>query len=242
MQLIYLPEVFRKKQVMGIRNSLSLILILIQGYTFAQNSETRSLRPFSGIQVGEGIDVVLKKGPKEQAVLEVDGVALVDVVTEVSGDFLKIHLRGNHSREVEVKILVTYVKVDKLSASSGASITSPETLKANALNISSSSASFIELRLETNTVEVSASSAGDVELSGKVKRADIDVSSAGEVDAFDLACEEMKVTANSAGSAKVNVEKALEAQANSGGSIRYKGNPEKSITDSSSGGSVKKSG
>jgi len=33
----------------------------------------------------------------------------------------------------------------------------------------------------------------------------------------------------------------LDGHASSGGSVRYRGNPSKAITDSSSGGSVKKS-
>jgi hypothetical protein len=49
------------------------------------------------------------------------------------------------------------------------------------------------------------------------------------------------VETSSAGSVKVNVADALVANASSGGSIRYRGNPSKSITNSSSGGSVKKS-
>jgi hypothetical protein len=40
---------------------------------------------------------------------------------------------------------------------------------------------------------------------------------------------------------KVSVVSELIAHASSGGSIRFRGNPNKSITDSSSGGSVKKS-
>jgi hypothetical protein len=40
---------------------------------------------------------------------------------------------------------------------------------------------------------------------------------------------------------KVSVQSSFVANASSGGSIRYRGNPGKSITNSSSGGSVKKS-
>jgi hypothetical protein len=68
----------------------------------------------------------------------------------------------------------------------------------------------------------------------------VEASSAGEIDAYDLEAENVDAEASSAGSIKVNVTKNLTAHASSGGGIRYRGNPDKSITDSSSGGSVKK--
>jgi hypothetical protein len=74
-----------------------------------------------------------------------------------------------------------------------------------------------------------------------VKNATFDTGSAGEIDAYDLECETVNAEASSGGSVKVNVTKSLTAHATSGGSIKYRGNPDKSITDSSSGGSVKKS-
>ena len=80
-------------------------------------------------------------------------------------------------------------------------------------------------------------------LSCKVKpnRLNIDASSAGQIDAYDLEAQKVTAEASSAGSLKINVINELVARASSGGNIRYHGNPDKFITDSSSGGSVKKS-
>jgi hypothetical protein len=107
--------------------------------------------------------------------------------------------------------------------------------------MSVSSAGSIDIKLEAGEVEVDASSSGEAELQGKVRFLRIDVSSAGEVDAYDLEAEKVSVNASSAGTAKVNAVKELEAEASSAGSIRYRGNPARSITNASSGGSVKKS-
>ena len=60
--------------------------------------------------------------------------------------------------------------------------------------------------------------------------------------AYDLEAEEVLAKANSAGSVKVFATKLIDAKANSGGSIRYRGNPAKEYTSSNSGGSVRKSG
>jgi hypothetical protein len=227
------------------KSLLTFILgFLITSLSLAQETQTRSVGSFTGVKVAEGIDVYLKKGDKESVRVEVYGTRLDNVITEVSGSYLKIHMRDEDRdrNNANVKVYVTYVKVDKLSASSAGSIFSEGTIDANSMEISSSSAANIEIAINASgEVEISSSSAGEVEVKGKAKSLDAGASSAGEIDAYDLEAEKVNAEASSAGSIKVNVTGDLDAHASSGGSIRYRGNPDRSNTNSSSGGSVKKS-
>ncbi|HEY3404244.1 MAG TPA: head GIN domain-containing protein [Ohtaekwangia sp.] len=224
------------------KNLVIVFLMLIAGGVFAQQSQTRNITPFTGIKVAEGIDVYLKKGDKESVRVEVTGTQVENVMTEVSGSYLKVHMKdGNYKGNIDAKVYVTYVRLDKLSASSAGNIFSDGAIKATDMEISASSAGSIEVGLETETVTVSASSAAEIELKGKTKSLSVDASSAGEVDAYDLEAQKVEADASSAGSVRVTVVQDLDAHASSGGNIRYRGSPSKSITDSSSGGSVKKS-
>lgn len=225
------------------KNVLTAILLLfITSWVWAQETQTRNVGSFKGVKASEGIDVYLKKGGKESVRVEVTGTSIDDVITEVSGSYLKIHMRdGNYRGRVQAKVYVTYVSINKLSASSAGSIFSEGTLSATSLEVSSSSAGNVEITINAGDVEVSASSAGEVELKGKAKSLNVDVSSAGEVDAYDVDADRVEAEASSGGSVKITVVTDLRAHASSGGSIRYRGNPSKSITNSSSGGSVKKS-
>jgi hypothetical protein len=207
----------------------------------AQNTETRNISAFSGVKVAEGVDVYLKKGDKESVKVEVTGTSADNVLTEVSGSYLKVHMRDGNYRHVDAKVYVTYVKIEKLSASSAGSIFSDGVVKADKMEITASSAGTVELNLEANSAEISASSAGDLELSGKCKSAILDASSAGEIDAYDLMVEEAEVTSSTGGAVKLSVSKNLDARASTGGSVRYRGNPDRNNTSSSTGGSVKKS-
>ena len=207
----------------------------------AQQSETREVGSFTGVKAAEGIDVYLKKGDKESVKVVVDGTDPSNVITEVSGSYLKVHMKDGQHRNVDAKVYVTYVNLDKLSASSAGSIFSEGTIEARSMEVSVSSAGSVEVTLDAGTVEVSSSSAGDVELKGKVRSISADASSAGEIDAYDLEAAEVEADASSGASVKVNVTQSLDAEASSGGSIRYRGNPDRSNTNSSSGGSVKKS-
>jgi len=208
-----------------------------------QQSEVRKVGTFRGIKSGQAIDVYLKKGDKESVKVE-SLQALSDVVTEISGSYLKIHMRDDmrfKSSKKDVKVYVTYVEIDKISASSASNIFSEGAIKTGAMEIHASSAANIEVSLDVTSVEVHASSAGDVVLEGKAKTINADVSSAGEIDAYNLTTESGEASASSGGSVKITVSTGLEAHASSGGSIRYRGNPMKTNTNSSSGGSVTRS-
>ncbi len=225
------------------KNLLAIIaLVLAVTFVQAQETQTRNVGSFNGVKVAEGIDVYLKKGDKESVKVEATGVKLENVLTEVSGSYLKVHMRdGNYHGHVNVKVYVTYVQLDKLSASSAGSIFSETVIKANSLEVSCSSAGNIEVSVDAQTMSVSASSAGEMELKGKTKSLAADASSAGEINAYDLEAQNVEAEASSGASIKVFVVEGLDGHASSGGSVRYRGNPTKAITDSSSGGSVKKS-
>jgi hypothetical protein len=222
---------------------LAIILLAYStNAAFCQQTETRSVGAFTGVKASEAIDVYLKKGDKESVKVEVVNGKTSDVITEVSGSYLKIHMRdGSHKRDTDAKVYVTYVKIDRLSASSAGSIYADGSIKAGSMEISASSAGTIEVTIDAENLETSASSAADIELKGKATSISVDASSAGQIDAYDLEADKVNAEASSGGSVKVNVGKDLVAHASSGGSVRYRGNPDKSITESSSGGSVKKS-
>jgi len=224
------------------KNILAITLVVTGLWAQAQEIQTRSVGSFTGVKAEEGIDVFLKRGAKESVRVEVTGTSLENIITEVSGSYLKVHMRsGDYPGSVNAKVYVTYVKINKLSASSAGSVFSEGSLETDELELSVSSAGNVDLMLKAGTVEVSASSAGEVELKGTADIIIAEASSAGEIDAYDLASKKVKAEASSGGSIKVSVTDELDAHASSGANIRYRGNPNKSITNSSSGGSVKKS-
>ena len=241
---------------------VTLLGIFIAGFALAQSEETRSLSSFSEISAHEGIEVFIEKGNKEEARVVSRNIDIEDVLTEVLGGKLKIHIDGRNynNRNTDVKVYVTYKSVEGLAASSAASITAKDpietdgdfdvdvssagdivaTIKADELTIDASSAGDVELKVDVNEIEADVSSSGDIEVSGTVKIQDIEVSSSGDYAAYDLESEETDASASSGGSVKVNVSEKINARASSGGSIRYKGAPRYVDVSSSSGGSVRK--
>jgi hypothetical protein len=220
--------------------SIFVLLLTAVSVGFAQKSEVRQVGSFKGIKASEAISVVLRKGDKESVKVEAENVPLNSVITEVSGSYLRIHMAEGSYKNRRVKVEVTYISLERISVSSASSVVSEGTVQTGNLAISVSSAASLELTLDAGTVSVDVSSAGDIIFEGKAKSLTIEATSAGVVDAYNMECETVDASAGSAGSIKVNVTKSLRAKASSAGTIRYRGNPTNTDTNSSSGGSVKK--
>jgi hypothetical protein len=219
---------------------LILLFLMGTGILQAQSVENRSIGSFHGIKTSNAITVYLQKGNSPSLRVEAEGIDLDEIETKVEGGILKIQLgRGNY-QNIDVQVTVTYTNLDMLAASSASGIFSREVIRTDRIEIMASSAATIEVELDAREVSLNASSAADVEVSGKAESVQIDVSSAGDIDAYDLIALRAQVSASSAGEAKVSVEQEINALASSGGSIKYQGNPQKSSTDSRSGGSVRK--
>ncbi|MEO1254037.1 MAG: head GIN domain-containing protein, partial [Bacteroidota bacterium] len=237
--------------------------ILVARFAFAQTEETRSLSSFSEVSANEAIDVYLQKGNREEAKVVASNIDLEDVLTEISGNRLKIHLDGNKWKNVDVEVYVTYKSLDAISASSAASVTSKGVIDANGddfevsvssagdidvkienadeLSVEAGSAGDARLEVDAKEIEASVSSAGEIDISGIVEKQEVEASSSGDYNGYDLASEEADARASSGGSVRVNVSNKMDGRASSGGSVRYKGSPKYVNASSSSGGSVKKS-
>lgn len=224
------------------KKSMVLVFLLMGSILYAQESENRNVGSFRGIKSSAGIDVYLKKGGKESVRVEVSGTDIKNVITEVSGDYLKIQMaEGRYNRTRTVKVYVTYVDLTKISCSSASSIYADEIIKTRSLSLSASSAGSIDIGVDVESLTASVSSAAELELRGKAKRVELEASSAAKIGGYDLETEEADCSASSAGSIRISVSQKIDARASSGADIRYRGNPLKTNTNSSSGGSVRKS-
>lgn len=216
-----------------------VVLLAVSSVAFAQNGTTRKLDKFTSISVSEGIEVNLIKGSSYQAKITANNIDMEDILTEVSGGNLKVHLDGNNHNNVNVSIDVTFVSLVSVKASSAADVNSNSVIEADEFKIKASSAADVNLKLKVKSLDVEASSAADVEVSGFANSQTVDISSASDYKAFDLKSKTGNISASSAADAKVNVSENLDASASSGGSVKYKGNPEKLREHSSSGGDVR---
>jgi len=220
----------------------ALFFLILTTTTFAQKTEIRDVTGFSGVDVSEGIKVELTFGDKEFVEVTADEEYIDQVMTVVSGDELDIYLKGNNWKGGKRNILVkvTASKVNLIEASSGSSVTSQNLIESDELEMSVSSGANIKIAFKAPKASCDASSGANAKLKGVTKYFSADASSGAGISAFEVKAVNVKADVSSGAHVYVHAEKEIDANASSGGSIKYTGNPEIVDVDKSSGGSIRK--
>lgn len=216
---------------------LSLLVVVLVN---AQNKETRNLNSFDRLSVGASIDLTIKEGNENEVTVEVSGVDLEDVLTEVASGKLSIHMARGSYRNNDVRVYLTYKELKSIRVSSSASLKGESIVKSSDLRIKVSSSGRARLDVEVEDVQIAVSSSGRLELNGTAKRQTVDVSSSGRYSGYGLKTQVLDADVSSSGRAEVYVTEKINANASSSGRVTYRGNPDKVIADSSSSGRVRK--
>ena len=209
---------------------------------FSQKTEVRNVTGFSGVDVSEGIKVELTLGDKEFVEVTADEEYIDKVITVVNGDELDIYLKGNNWKGSKRNILVkvTATKINSIEASSGSSVVSQNLIDSDDLEMSASSGSNIKIAFKAPKASCDVSSGASAKLKGVAKYFDTDASSGAGINAFEVKAVIVKADVSSGAHINVHAEEEINAEASSGGSVKYTGNPKTVDVDKSSGGSVRK--
>jgi hypothetical protein len=223
--------------------SICLFLLASTILTFAGNDETRSLDKFNTISVAGSVKVILVKGNSNKAEIETVNASTDDLITSIKNGQLKIKFKDSKGKWINNKkaiVTLTYRNIEGISAAAGSSVKSDDILETGDLYINVSSGAMTKLEVQTSELRLSVSSGGSLILEGQADEADVDVSSGGSINGRDLKAQYVKATASSGGAAKVWAVKSFKANASSGGTVKYKGDPSKTEVNSGYSGSIKK--
>lgn len=223
--------------------SLSCFFLFSAVMVFAGNEETRKLDNFTTLSVAGSVKVLLVKGNSNKAEIETVNASTEDLITTVKNGELKIKFKDKKGRWINNKkatVTLTYRTLEGISAAAGSNVKADGVISADDLFINVSSGAYTSLDIEGRDVRLSVSSGGSLVLEGRADEADLDVSSGGSLNGRDLKASYVVASASSGGSAKIWAIKSIRATASSGGTIKYKGDPEKTSVNSGYSGSVKK--
>jgi len=227
------------------------------------NGEIRNVGEFSGIQVSTGVNVVFKQESPTSVKVIADADKLQYIITKVENDVLKVYIDNKGVKNLKFKnisVNVSSPRMNNIKASSGASFTTVNTVNGSTLKIDASSGaavkgkfsvsnntdveatsgSSIKAEINSGNIVIKSSSGSDTAFSGYADTGIIDVSSGASCKAENLRIASAEAESTSGGSLTVNVTNKLKVRASSGGSVKYRGNPEiDSSISKVSGGSLK---
>lgn len=227
-----------------------MFVVVITTAVKAQKTEQRNVSNFSRIEVRQGIDVNLTISDSESLELTAPKKYIDRIVTEVINDKLFIYIKqkdgtvinsGLRFKFTDITINLNAKKVTSIEVNSGASVTTVNSINnVQELELSSSSGADINVKCKVNKVEAEASSGSDIRISGSAHFLSVDASSGADIRADKLNAKEVKADVSSGADITVSVSKKIDADASSGGSLKYCGNPPFVDIEKSSGGSVRK--
>jgi len=211
--------------------SLSFFLLLGTALGLqAQESETRKLDAFQKISVSGGVDVILKQGNSPSVKIEVEGIDLEDVETEIRGGTLHISMKKkgwnwSWGGKDKLRAEVTYTELAEVRASGASDVRTEGAWKGERLTLHLSGASDAKLELKAGHFEAHASGAGDVKAHGEAGTMDVHLSGASDFIAHELKVSRAELHCSGASDARLWVTDSLTGSASGSSDISYKGNP-----------------
>ena len=218
-------------------------LLLASLFVISLSAQTRSLSNFNEIGVSGSITATLVKSNETKIDIKMIKGDEESLITEVEDGKLTVKFKKglmNWNNNKKAEVTIYYKNLDEIDASAGCSVSSEEVVSGNSLDLDVSSGASVRLEVEGEMVDVDASSGATVTVKGSSERADIDASSGASVNAQYLEANHTSADVSSGASISCVAHKSIEAEASSGGSIKYKGDPAQKNIDVGkySGGSV----
>jgi hypothetical protein len=210
------------------------------------NAKTRTLSgSFTAISVSDGVKLYISQGTEESIAVSAADDLMDRFKTEVVDGTLKIYFdrKGwdwNKDRNRKLTAYVSFRTLKRLNGSSGSSVVVKNAINTGDLDLHFNSGAQFDGKVSAKQLSVDQNSGADVNMNGSADKLVIDISSGGSFKGYDMTVDYCEAKATSGASVKVSVNKELTGNANSGGSIHYKGAGVIADKKVSSGGSVKK--
>jgi hypothetical protein len=236
-----------KKIFLSLLLTASFYNLLAQKTISDPNAEKRNVTGFHGIDVATGIKLIITPGSTEEVAVSASKTEFRDkIVTEVVNGILKIHYEkklGAINKKDEAKGLKAYVSyktLDKLDVTTGAEVEINGILTATTLDLKANTGGIVKGEINITTFKVDQNTGSKITLSGKAENLDVEGDTGSKFLGEDLKTTNCTAAAGTGAGVVITVQKELNAKANTGGSIKYKGDAGIRNIKTNTGGSVSK--
>lgn len=171
--------------------------------------EDRTVPAFTGLDVEDGIDVILSQGSSQSLTLEADENLLGHIKTEVTGGKLKIYLEKNVWNRKTLKAYVTVTELSSLSVSGGGDVSSTEVISVSDLKIDISGGGDLNFSTKGNSIKIEISGGGDADMEVEAKSMKYSLSGGGDLS-LSLTGDELEGSISGGGDAVISLGNNLD--------------------------------
>ena len=216
------------------KTKFTLALLAMAALCQAQQTEMRDLGNFKKINASKGVNISLTQGKQTEMEVNVDGCALEDVAAEIKKETLFVKMK-RRPQGAAVQVIVTYVDIDEISVSSGASVETQDPIERESLTVSAGANTETNLEVYVKRLDVSINSAL-VSICGEAESQTVEVSNA-KYDGAALASKHAKAKAGLNAQIEIKASETIEAEAD-GGTVAYRTDNAKVTTSKNNGGQI----
>jgi Putative auto-transporter adhesin, head GIN domain len=220
--------------------------VALSSLALGQRTDTLALDTFDEVEILGCFETEMIQGDKESITLEISDreIRRDDIKIKVTGGKLKVALRmegifrnGDCDR-AKVKLKVYYKNFKELETGVGAEVSVSSLVRAHSLDLDVHTGSHLKINMEVKNLKISVNTGADVWISGQAEEQEASLNTGATLHAYDLDCKAVYIRSNTGASAKVRVSEYIEASAGTGGTISYKGNPQRQDIRTVLGGDV----
>jgi len=194
---------------------------------FQEETKTYDLRDFTQVHIGSASKVTIQRGAVFGVFVRGDRRNLADLNVRVESGILKAEYYPyrHKNRQYRTEFTITMPALEGVDFS-GATISNVggfENIQKMYVRLSGASEGVVNIK--ANEIYIDLSGASRLSGTGTSQKMKADVSGAADLSFFSYPIDEVQISASGGSKAKINVSKALHAEASGGSRIRYIGNP-----------------
>lgn len=211
------------------------------------NVEKRNISSFHGIEVSTGIILILTRGNEEEVAVSASTIEFRDkIVTHVSNGILKIHYEtklgaiNKRNESKNLKAYVSYKTLDRLHVNTGAEVEIQGVLTGSTLEIDANTGGLVKGEIDINKLKVSQNTGSKITFTGKAQSMEIEGDTGSKFIGESLTTGICSISVSTGAGVTITVENEINAKANTGGYIKYKGSAGIREIKTNTGGTISK--
>ncbi|MDD2196623.1 MAG: DUF2807 domain-containing protein [Bacteroidales bacterium] len=199
-------------------------------------TQEQTFEPFDKLIIEGGLSIEYILGESNLLIIEADSNLMQNIETSLIDKTLKI--KNNTSRRKQVNCKLTAPMVEEITISSGAKLTSKDTIHSQSLDFTLNAGGSLSLIGNFDTIVSSINAGSKATLVGTCKEMKVSINAGSELKSQRMEVDYLVISANAGSNANVN-SKELEVSATSGSVIRYNEGASLKKVETSSGGSIR---
>ncbi|MEO1010294.1 MAG: head GIN domain-containing protein [Bacteroidota bacterium] len=204
----------------------------------------RNTREYDGIRVGGFFEVELVSGKEGNIALTGEDNILEHIESYVESGTLVIKKPDNlilkTSSGNTVFITIPVENIDAIRLSGSGKLYSQMVLKGEDLRIRTSGSRNLELSVNTQSLTAVSSGSSSISLNGNTENFEATSSGSSHVRAYEMKANSVALRASGSSNIWAMANESLISRVSGSANIRYKGDPEKIISNTSGSGKVSK--